>query len=83
MVSHPSFSWRSKLHSDMTMYDGMFIAGMYLPEGDITYYLPMSLWSVLDRSNIATLDTAPEFDGHTSNDVLYRLSAFKQYLIGE
>ena len=66
--------WRSKLHSDGTMYDGMFILGIGKEPGkQITYHLDMDRW---DETNFAeTRDNAPEWDGHTSADGLERLKA--------
>ena len=74
MVSHPTRSWKSKLHDDGTMFDDFFIVGMKLPGGDITYHLPERYWEYLD--SIETLEKAPPWDGHTSGDVLTRLAQF-------
>lgn len=71
-LSHPDISWRSKLHSDGTMFDGWFIAGMNLPTGVITYHLPERLWDSLAFIN--TPNFAPEWDGHTAADTVDRLS---------
>ena len=63
--------WRSKLHSDETSFDGWFILGIGKEQPQITYHLPLSKW---EATNFAeTLDKAPEFDGHTSDDVLERI----------
>lgn len=64
--------WRSKLHSDGSIFDGWFILGINKEKGEqITYHLPMSKW---DQTEFAeTLDKAPEWDGHSSEDVLERL----------
>ena|SRR3990167_11478832 len=68
----PSPVWRSKLHSDGTKYDGWFILGIYHNERDqITYHLPMEKWKETDW--VITQNNAPEYDGHTSDDVLERL----------
>ncbi len=67
-----SFAWRSKLHSDGSSFDGWFILGLHNSEGkQITYHLPLSRWEEADFAE--TFDRAPEFDGHTSDDVLERL----------
>lgn len=71
MNSHPDISWRSRLHHDYTKYDGYFIAGMRLPTGDISYHLPNNLWQNL--CDITPKYRAPEWDGHTSDDVVKRL----------
>jgi hypothetical protein len=54
------------------MFDGWFVMGIrMMPGNQITYHLPIRLW---DRTNFAwTLDKAPEWDGHTSADVIERL----------
>lgn len=64
--------WRSKAHSDGSVWDGWFIMGIHRQPGkQITYHLPMSYW---DRTSFCrTEDKAPEWDGHTSEDVLERL----------
>lgn len=64
--------WRSKLHSDGTKIAGWFILGIFKKKGQqITYHLPLSKWNETEFAE--TLEKAPEFDGHTSNDVLKRL----------
>jgi len=64
--------WRSQIHSDGSNYDGWFILGIGKETGkQITYHIPNSLW---EETNFAeTLKKAPEFDGHTPQDVLLRL----------
>jgi len=67
-----SFVWRSKLHSDGKIFEGWFVMGIGKDNGEqITYHLPLSKW---ESTNFAeTLEKAPEFDGHTSDDVLERI----------
>lgn len=64
--------WRSKFHSDGTFLEGWFIMGIGSVKGkQITYHLPLSKW---EETNFCfDMEKAPEFDGHTSNDVLNRL----------
>ena len=65
--------WRSKLHSDGTMFDGWFVMGIGKEKGEqITYHLPLDRWDKTDFAE--TLDQGPEWDGHTSEDVLKRLA---------
>lgn len=65
-------AWRSLKHSDDTMFDGWFIMGLFQEKGSqITYHLPISKWE--DCFFAQTLDKAPEWDGHTSQDVLERI----------
>lgn len=66
--------WRSKKHSDGELSFGgtWFVFGIGKKEGEqITYHLPIERW---DETEFAeTLEQAPEFDGHSSQDVLERL----------
>ena len=65
--------WRSRLHSDGTMFDETcFVMGVNIEQGEqITYHLPLIKW---EQTNFAaTLGNAPSYDGHSSNDVLLRL----------
>ena len=65
--------WRSKLHRDGTMFSDSFIIGIGKEKGEqISYHFPVSMWEKTDFAE--TLDIAPEFDGHSSDDVLKRLS---------
>lgn len=67
------YPWRSKLHSNGTSFDGWFVLGLNIMPGEqMTYHLPDSKWN--ETGFAETLDKAPEFDGHTSADVLERLS---------
>lgn len=67
--------WRSRLHSDGSGFDGWFIAGM---KGaclkPVTYHLPDRLWHLLD--GVSELERAPEWDGHSSQDVIERLTVW-------
>jgi len=66
--------WKSNTHSDGSVWDGWFLLGVDTQSGkQITYHLPMSYWDQCDFAT--TLDKAPDFDGHTSADVLERLRA--------
>ena len=74
MKSHPELSWKSKKHSDGSEWEGWFIAGMRLPTGDVTYHLPADMWDLL--GGIDALDLGVVWDGHTSADVVARLTEF-------
>jgi len=64
--------WKSKAHSDGSVWDGWFILGIFKEAGkQITYHLPMDRWEDCDFAE--ELDKAPIWDGHNSNDVLERL----------
>lgn len=73
LVQYTDYVWRSKLHSDGSEFEGWFILGIQeTPGQQMTYHLPLSKW---DRCSFAnTFDKAPDFDGHTSADVLKRLA---------
>lgn len=72
MASFGNIVWRSKKHSDGSSFDGWFILGVHKEKGkQITYHLPDSMWD--EVSFAETLDLAPEWDGHTSKDILERL----------
>lgn len=75
MKSHREIAWCSQKHSDGSMFDGWFIAGMDLPTGAVTYHLPLEWFSELD--DIAILENAPEWDGYTPQDVVTRLVAWE------
>lgn len=64
--------WKSKFHSDKTSMEGWFILGIGVEHGkQITYHLPNEKWEQCPFAK--TLPKAPEWDNHTSNDVLERL----------
>jgi hypothetical protein len=66
--------WRSTKHSDGSAWDGWFILGIGTKHGEqITYHLPMSKWEECGFVD-DTVYAAPAFDGHTSADVLERIS---------
>jgi hypothetical protein len=64
--------WRSKINGDGSTWEGDFIMGIGKEKGQqITYHLPIERWEETEFA--LTLDQAPEFDGHSSEDVLERL----------
>lgn len=68
------FVWRSKKHSDGELSFGgeWFVLGIGKEKGEqITYHLPISKWDETDFAE--TLEKAPDWDGHTSDDVLERV----------
>lgn len=65
--------WRSTKHSDGGGYPGWFLLGIGKAKGEqITYHIPMARWGECGFAQ--TLDIAPDWDGHTSDDVLKRLA---------
>lgn len=65
---HP---WKSLYHNNGGGYEGWFIAGATLPSGSISYHLPIKYWDLLEAQE---MERAPEWDGHTSLDVLSRMA---------
>ena len=76
VFTHRNVAWASKKHADGSCFDGWFICGLDLPVvGQISYHLPDSLWGVVEQWAI-NREIAPEWDGHTAQDVVKRLSRF-------
>lgn len=73
---HPDISWKSKLHHDGTMFDGMFIVGINTPEGQATYHYDINpYW---DMFRVRELEKAPEWDGHTSEQAIERIAGLSR-----
>lgn len=62
--------YKSKKHSDGTMFDGFFVVYMESPIGQISYHYEMKYW---DLFPIEESPRMPEFDGHTSSDAINRI----------
>lgn len=72
LCKNKRFSWKSKKHSDGSIWKGWFILGNGLNSGlQITYHLPIMYWGRC--KSIKTYRKAPKFDGHTPQDVIKRL----------
>jgi len=66
--------WKSTKHHDGSEYDGWFIMGIGIDQGEqISYHLPMSKWDMTDFAEYRK--RAPKWDGHTSDDVLKRIDS--------
>lgn len=69
---NPMRCWKSKVHSDGSVWDGWFILGIEIEKGrQMTYHLPISYWNRIADNR--ELPKAPEYDGHTPEDVLNRM----------
>jgi hypothetical protein len=66
-------AWMSRQHHDGSTIDGYFIAGIDLPTSQISYHLPLAWWDVCQVSGAVVQEQAPEWDNHTSDDVINRL----------
>lgn len=69
----PEISWIATHHNDGGTFVGWFIAGMDLPTGTVTYHMPASMWSLACETGAKALSRAPEWDKHTSADVVRRI----------
>ncbi len=71
------WAFRSRLHFDGTMFDGgYFIVGIgWQKDMIISYHYKLEHWDEFDHCEV--LDTAPFYDGFTSDDVLNRLKDLK------
>jgi hypothetical protein len=67
--------WRSRVHSDNTMFDNQFILGIGKHPGEqITYHIPMSRWDETDFAyTYEFAEQVPKWDAHTPGDVIERL----------
>lgn len=63
-------AWKSKLHADGTMYEGMFIVGIETPDGQATYHYDVPYWNLFRCKEV---DHAPEWDGHTPDQAIERI----------
>lgn len=69
-------AWRSWTHSDGSAIPDFFLLGLGKQQGtQMTYHLPSRHWEQTEFAE--TLERAPEFDGHTSADVLRRLDLIR------
>ena len=72
-------AWKSKLHHDGTMYEGMFIVGVDTPQGQATYHYDVEpYW---DMFWCRELERAPEWDGHTSDDAIERIGLLRDVVL--
>lgn len=61
---------KSHLHEDGTMFDGYFIVWIQTSMGLVSYHYGLEYW---DQFKCKEFPNAPEYDGHTSQDVIERL----------
>ncbi len=73
VLRNAPFAWKSRVHEDGTMFDGMFIVGVTTPDGDATYHYDLPYW---DDFKIPEIPHAPVFDGHTPEIALQRIKKF-------
>lgn len=74
MKMRPGLSWYADKHEDGSMFDDMFIVGMTLPAGQVTYHLNIDPWrEAVRKTHACYKERAPHWDGHSSEDVVERL----------
>lgn len=61
---------KSKLHNDGTMFEGYFIVMALTPVGQVSYHYKLEYWN---KFQIPEVERTPEWDGHSSQNVLERL----------
>lgn len=73
-------SWKSKKHAngELCFGGGWFVVGVDTPEGQYSYHYELKDW---DLFKCKELRTAPEWDGHTSQDVARVLSLVNQEFV--
>jgi hypothetical protein len=60
-------AWKSRSHSDGTMFANMFIVGINTPNGQYTYHYDVKpYWKLFD---VKEVEFAPEYDGHKPSDI--------------
>lgn len=68
-------AWKSRLHHDGTMYEGMFIVGVETPKGQATYHYDIDpYWDIFDCKELVR---APEWDGHTPGQAISRIASLR------
>lgn len=79
VAANSNRAWKSKLHHDGTMYDGMFIVGVDTPKGQATYHYDVEpYW---DMFWCKELERAPEWDGHTPDDAIERIGSLRDVVL--
>ena len=68
------YVWKTRLHEDGTMYDDMFLVGIDLPNGQISYHINNMYWDLFNE--VEEIEHAPEYDGYTPDDVLDRIGGY-------
>lgn len=73
--TYSELAWKSKKHSDGTMFEGDFIVGIQTPKGTASYHY--AIYPYWDMFHVKEIPNAPEWDGYTpaeSIDRIYSLS---------
>ena len=73
--AYPQLCWKSRKHSDGTMFDNMFIVGINTPGGPATYHYNNDLWDIF---KCKVIHKAPNWDGHTSQQAIQRIASLQK-----
>lgn len=68
--SNPDRAYKSKKHHDEEenpMSEGYFIVGINTDSGQFSYHYELKYWDLFECEE---LERAPEYDGHTADDVI-------------
>lgn len=71
LVSRSAGAFKTRRNDQGEEWPGWFIAGIDTPSGQITFHLPALLWDMVHAPEI---ERNTGYDGHTSRDVVARLS---------
>ena len=74
--SNRDIAWKSRSHSDGTMFANMFIVGINTLKGQAAYHYDVNpYWNIF---NVQELEFAPEFDDYTSEQAIDRIKSLRE-----
>lgn len=79
MQDHYEKAWMSPLRYENTMDDGMFIAGITLPSGNIGILLPTTFWDLAVQTKAKRLPKAPKLEAQSDAETIKRLLQWVSY----
>jgi hypothetical protein len=72
LLANKDISFKTRRNFEGEEWEGWFIAGIQMPDKQITYHIPVTFWGML--SDVKELERNFGFDGHTGQDVIERLT---------
>lgn len=72
LLANKDISFKTRRDFEGKEWEGWFIAGIQMPDKQITYHMPVAYWGILP--DVKELERNFGFDGHTGQDVIDRLS---------
>lgn len=70
LLANKDISFKTRRNFEGEEWEGWFIAGIQMPDKQITYHIPVTFWDMLP---VNELERNFGFDGHTGQDVIDRL----------